>query len=468
MSTSQTVAPERTPAARGTIWTIGFVAALAGLLFGMDIGVISGALPLIKDAFAISDFMQEMIVSAMMLGAAIGAAGSGTISRRYGRRRTLLISGLVFALGAIACALSWSPGALVGARILLGIAVGMSSYIAPIYLSEIAPEYIRGRLISFYQLMIMGGILAAYLVNAVFVDLGGWRLMLGVIALPALAMVIGMAALPRSPRWLMDSGHEHEARQVLAQLRGDDARRIDAEIDLIRKSANLSEAGWSLFKRNRNFRRSTGLGMLLQFMQQFTGANVILYYAPHILELAGYASAREQLWGTVLIGLLMTLATFIAIGFVDRLGRKPLLYTGFSVMGICMVLLGTLYEYGLDSASAQYVAIGLLCLFVISYAMSAAPMVWILCSEIQPLKGRDFGVTCSTVTNWVSNMVIGATFLTLLNVAGNAGTFGLYAALNFLFIVFTLLLIPETKGISLERIEENLMAGKPLRRIGIN
>jgi len=170
------------PASKSTVVIIGAVAALAGLLFGMDIGVISGALPLIRAELAVSDVMREMIVSSMMLGAAIGASLSGVVSRRYGRKRTLTVSGVIFALGALACAASWSPEALVGARIILGVAVGMSSYIAPIYLSEVAPEYIRGRLISFYQLMIMSGIVLAYVVNALFVDNGGWRFMLGVIA----------------------------------------------------------------------------------------------------------------------------------------------------------------------------------------------------------------------------------------------------------------------------------------------
>lgn len=451
---------------RSIIYVIGTIAALAGLLFGMDIGVISGALPFIKDAFHLNDVMQELIVSGMMLGAAVGAAFAGRLSRRFGRKTTLGVSGCVFIVGALGCALAWSPEALIGARIVLGLAVGISSYIAPVYLSEIAPERIRGTLISFYQLMIMGGILLAYLINVSFSYSGGWRWMLGVIAIPALIMVIGMLILPRSPRWLADSDRDDEARDVLMRLRGGDRDRVDQEMAQIHEATEVSDVGWQLFRGNSNFRRSVGLGMLLQFMQQFTGANVILYYAPRILKLAGYASETEQLWGTVLIGLVMTLATIIAITFVDRIGRKPLLYIGFSVMGACMVLLGLLYAHGLDGELTKYFALALLGLFVISYAMSAAPMIWILCSEIQPLKGRDFGVACSTVTNWVANMIIGATFLSLLNVLGNAPTFWLYAALNFLFIAFTLLLIPETKGVSLENIERNLMQGKSLRRIG--
>ncbi|MFC0269493.1 sugar porter family MFS transporter [Kushneria aurantia] len=451
---------------RPMIYVIGAIAALAGLLFGMDIGVISGALPFIEKEFSVSDQTQEIIVSAMMFGAAFGAASGGYLSRRFGRKITLAVSGVVFIGGALLSALSWSPQALIGARVLLGLAVGISSYIAPMYLSEIAPERIRGTLISFYQLMIMGGILLAYLTNAAFSYFGGWRWMLGVIAIPAVILVVGMILLPRSPRWLASAGRNEETREVLMQLRGGNEREVDAEMTRIEESLEVEHAGWSLFRRSPDFRRSVGLGMLLQFMQQFTGANVILYYAPRILELAGYGSETEQLWGTVVIGLVMTLATLIAIKFVDRAGRKPLLYIGFTVMGLCMILLGVLYQYGLEGAFTKYFALGLLGTFVVSYAMSAAPMVWILCSEIQPLKGRDFGVSCSTVTNWVANMIIGATFLTLLNTLGNAYTFWLYAALNLSFIAITLLLVPETKGISLEKIEQRLMSGERLRNIG--
>ncbi len=449
-----------------TIYMIGGVAALAGLLFGMDIGVISGALPFIEHDFGVSDRQQEIIVSIMMLGAALGACASGSVSRRLGRKVALTVSGIVFIAGALLSALAVSPEMLIVARLVLGVAVGISSYVAPLYLSEIAPEHIRGRLISFYQLMIMGGILLAYLTNTLFSYSGNWRAMLGIIAIPGVLLIIGMLFLPRSPRWLAGCGRFDEARGVLMRLRGHDGAGVDEEMSRIRESLKVGESGWKLFKSNANFRRSTGLGITLQFMQQFTGANIILYYAPRILEMAGFDSASEQLWGTVVIGLVMTLATLIAVGLVDRVGRKPLLYTGFTIMGLCMLALGALFEYGLEGAMTQYLALGLLGTFVFSYAMSAAPMVWVLCSEIQPLKGRDFGVTCSTVTNWVANMIIGATFLTLLNVLGNAMTFWLYAALNFAFIALTVMLVPETRGVSLEKIEQSLMAGQRLRNIG--
>lgn len=276
-----------------TVYMIGGVAALAGLLFGMDIGVISGALPFIEHDFGVSDSQQEIIVSVMMLGAALGACVSGTLSRKMGRKLTLTVSGVVFVAGALFSALAVSPDMLIAARLVLGVAVGISSYVAPIYLSEIAPEHIRGRLISFYQLMIMGGILLAYLTNTLFSYTGNWRGMLGVIAIPGVLLLIGMIFLPRSPRWLASAGRFDQARSILMRLRGDDRQGVDEEMSRIRENLKVGESGWKLFKHNTNFRRSTGLGITLQFMQQFTGANVILYYAPRILEMAGFDSASE-------------------------------------------------------------------------------------------------------------------------------------------------------------------------------
>ena len=449
------------------IYIVGPIAALAGLLFGMDIGVISGALPLIAEAFHASDLVQEMIVAAMMAGAAVGAIGGGWLSHRFGRRVTLLISGVIFVVGAVGCAVAMSANTLIVMRGLLGIAVGISSYIAPIYLSEMSPERNRGALIASYQLSIMIGILLAYLIGAGLSYSGNWRLMLGSMAPLAAILVVTMFFLPTSPRWLMSKKRDDEARAVLLKLRENDLSVAEAEMAAISVSLQVEGNGFKLFRTNPNFRRSTFLGMLLQFMQQFTGANVILYYAPKILGLAGIATGANRMWGTVAIGALMVLATFIAINQVDRLGRKPLLYIGYSVMGLCMLGMAALFHVGLGSGHSAAIAIALLVAFVIAYAMSAAPVVWILCSEIQPLNGRDFGVSCSTVTNWVSNFVVGATFLSLLTALGTGPTFALYAVLNFLFIGLVWRLLPETKGVTLENIERKLMSGVRLRDIGI-
>jgi len=201
-------------------------------------------------------------------------------------------------------------------------------------------------------------------------------------------------------------------------------------------------------------------------MQQFTGMTVIMYYAPKIFEIAGFATTRQQMWGTVIAGLTNVLATFIAIGLVDRWGRKPVLKLGFAVMAVCMGILGFMFYSGLHSAVGQYLAVLILLLFITGFAMSAGPLIWVLCSEIQPLAGRDFGVTCSTMANWIANMIIGASFLTLIDTIGSPNTFWLYGLLNVVCIVLTLLFVPETKNISLEDIERNLMNGAPLRLIG--
>jgi len=208
-----------------------------------------------------------------------------------------------------------------------------------------------------------------------------------------------------------------------------------------------------------------GLGVLLQVMQQFTGMNVVMYYAPRIFRDMGYATAA-QMWFTAIVGLTNVLATFIAIGLVDRWGRKPILYTGFAVMALGMGLVGTMMHLGIATHGEQLFTVAMLLLFIVGFAMSAGPLIWTLCSEVQPLKGRDFGIGCSTFTNWVANMIVGATFLTLLNSIGNAATFWLYAALNGVFLLITFWLIPETRNVTLEQIERNLMAGKPLREIG--
>ena len=441
------------------------MAALAGLLFGLDIGVISGALPFIAKTFTIADNVQEWIVSSMMFGAAVGALLAGYLSWSLGRKYSLVLGAILFVLGSVVCAFAWNPEVLICGRILLGLAVGIASFTAPLYLSEIAPQSVRGAMISLYQLMITVGILAAFLSNTAFSSSGNWRWMLGVIAFPAILLLMGVLVLPRSPRWLMIRGREDEALAVLLQLRADRAT-AEKEIREIREQLQVKQEGFALLRANANFRRSIGLGILLQVMQQLTGINVVMYYAPRIFEMAGYGSAHDQLWGTVIIGAVNVLSTFIAIGLVDRWGRKPILYTGFVVMALGMGALGWMLHNGVHTPTEQMTAAATLLIFIVGFAMSAGPLIWILCSEIQPMKGRDFGIAVSTFTNWIANMLAGATFLTFINTFGAPKTFGGYAVMNALFILLVVWLVPETKGVSLEQIERNLLSGKKLRSLG--
>ena len=456
------------------VYFIGFTAALAGLLFGLDVGVISGANHFIQQEFKITDRVLEFVVSALLWGAVLGAAVSGFFSSHFGRRKTILFSAIIFIIGSVACAMAPVEHVLIIARFFLGIAVGMASFTAPLYLSEISPQAVRGGMISMYQLMITIGIVLAFASDtwlASYAVIGGvkgghWRMMLGVIAIPAAIMFLGVLFLPESPRWLCLKGLQKRAEDVFRGMHLDEAE-VAAEIQAIEDSLKVKQGGLELLLENSNFRRAVALGVGLQIIQQLTGINVIMYYAPRIFQIAGFDTTIEQMWGTVIVGITNVLATFIAIAFVDKLGRKPIMYAGFVTMGAAMITVGALFNIGVEhDPSLGYPAIVALLIFIIGFAMSAGPIIWVLCSEIYPLSGRDLGVTFSTCTNWIVNAIVGMTFLTLLKDLGSGNTFLLYGGLNVLFIIFFLLFVPETKGVSLEKIESNLRSGLPLRKIG--
>ena len=456
------------------VYFIGFTAALAGLLFGLDVGVISGAQKFIQNDFNIPTWTLEFIVSSLLWGAVFGTLISGMLSSRFGRRKTILISALIFIVGSLCCAFSHDENFLIGSRFILGIAVGVASFTAPLYLSEISPHSVRGAMISMYQLMITIGIVLAFLSDAwlaSYATFGGvtgghWRIMLGIIALPAAVMFLGVLFLPESPRWLFMKGRKEEAIKVFKGMHLG-PEEIDMEVGEIEESLKVRQNGFSMFVQNPNFRRAILLGVGLQTIQQLTGINVVMYYAPHIFQIAGFTSTIDQMWGTVIVGLTNVLATFIAIAFVDRLGRKPIMYAGFVVMGLALMTVGYFFKSDIDAhPELGYPAIFALLMFIVGFAMSAGPIIWILCSEIYPNSGRDLGVTFSTSANWFVNAIVGQTFLTLLDTLGNGNTFLMYGGLNVLFILFFILYVPETKGVSLEKIEHNLLSGLPLRKIG--
>ncbi|MCW2255581.1 SP family galactose:H+ symporter-like MFS transporter [Providencia alcalifaciens] len=448
-----------------TVIFVGLLAALAGLFFGLDTGVISGALPFISKQFDISSTQQEMVVSSMMFGAAAGAIISGWLSSLGGRKKSLLISSILFIVGAIGSAFSPNAEVLICSRVVLGLAIGISSFTTPAYLSEIAPKKIRGGMISMYQLMITIGILLAFISDTGFSYDHAWRWMLGITAIPAVLLFIGIIFLPESPRWLASKNRAADAKSILLRLRSSE-KEASQELEDIFNSLKIKQSGFSLFKSNSNFRRTVFLGIALQFMQQLTGINVIMYYAPKIFSLAGFESTAQQMYGTVLIGLFNVIATILAISIVDRFGRKKLLIFGFTVMAISIGLLAYLLSFDAHTLFIQYASVAFLLIFIIGFAVSAGPVMWVLCSEIQPLRGRDFGITCSTTSNWVANMIVSASFLTLLATLGDTNTFWVYAVLNAIFILVTLYFVPETKNVSLEHIEENLMKGNALKDIG--
>lgn len=456
------------------VFVLALIAALAGLLFGLDIGVISGALPFIGKELQADTLVQEKIVSSLLWGATLGAILSGWCSKRYGRKMTLLAAAVIFAIGSLLSASATTSGILMGIRFFLGLAVGIASFTAPLYLSEIAPSSVRGALISMYQLMITIGILVAFISDTYFASYasfhgivgGHWRIMLGVLTIPATIMFVGILFLPESPRWLTLKNLQEAALDVLRSVRVSE-EEAKTELHEIVESLKVKQAGISLFLQSAPFRRTILLGILLQVIQQLTGINVVMYYMPKIMEYAGFETVLEQMWGTVAVGTVNVLATFIAIAFVDKVGRKPIMYAGFVTMGLSMCMVGFLFGMGFkENQALAFAAIAFLYLFIVGFAFSAGPIIWVLCAEIQPLKGRDLGITVSTATNWIVNGVVGMTFLTMLEKLGPSPTFWIYGLVEALFILYFLLYVPETKGVSLEKIEEHLFAGKKLRNIG--
>lgn len=456
------------------VYFIGFTAALAGLLFGLDIGVISGAMKFIQKEFYVADQVIELIVSATLWGAVFGVLISGAFSNKFGRKKAMLLSAFIFAGGSIACAMSTSSEMLIIARFALGIAVGLASFTAPLYIAEISPKKIRGSMVSVYQLMITLGILIAFFSDAFFATIfsmdgqvgGHWRWMLGIIALPAALMFLGMLALPESPRWLFLKGFQERGVDVFSKMRLSE-EEIASEVEGIQINLQQKQNGFQLLFHNPHFRRAIFLGVTLQAIQQLTGINVVFYYAPRILDILGFTTTSGQMWGTVLLGATNMLSTFIAIALVDKLGRKPIMYIGSAVMGLSMLAVGVLLHMNIGQAPMLgYCAIAALLVFIVAFAVSSGPITWIFCSEIFPLAGRDLGVTFSTSANWISNAVIGGTFLTMMAKFGSGNTFLLCGSLEAFVILFFFFFLPETKGVSLETIESNLLSGMPLKEIG--
>ncbi|WP_048847029.1 sugar porter family MFS transporter [Tanticharoenia sakaeratensis] len=452
-------------ASTGRAIGLGILAALAGLMFGLDTGVVAGALPFIATDFHIPARTEEWIVSSMMAGAAFGSLVAGSISARFGRTGAMLGSALLFLAGTAACALAPSPAFLIGGRLVLGLAVGVAAFAAPLYISEITVESARGAMISFYQLMVSFGIFAAFVSDSLLASGGHWRWMLGVMAVPATLFLLGVLFLPHTPRWLMMQGRTERARSVLRMLRTDNDV-AESELQEIQARLNQdSHKGFALFRSSGNFRRSVLLGMVLQVMQQLTGINVLMYYAPRVFQAAHFGTSAA-VWATTLVGLTNMALTGVAIVFVDRWGRRPLLVLSCLIAAISMAGVGVLLLSGAQSFSTQLALVGFVLLFVAGFAIGEGPLVWTLCSEVQPTRGRDFGIGCSTVTNWAANWLVSNTFLTLMAALGSAHTFLLFALLNGLFIVVTVLFVPETRGVSLETIEARLFAGKRLRDLG--
>jgi len=440
----------------GFVLVVAAVAAVAGILFGFDTGVISGAILFINQEFSLTSVMTEVAVSAVLMGAIIGALFGGPLSDRVGRRSSILAASLIFLAGTFVVVLSPIFSIFIVGRILIGIAIGVASFVAPLYISEIAPEHIRGALVSLNQLLITIGILIAYGVNYYFAAAGNWRAMFLAGVIPGTVLLVGMFLMPRSPRGLVFINRPGDAGNVLEKIRG--TAGVSDELGEIEKSVRTEGVGtWSDLVAPA-VRLPLLLGVGLAVLQQATGINTVIYYAPTIFQFAGLEEATASIAATVGIGVVNVLVTLVAIWLVDRAGRRPLLLWSLAGMGIAMLFLGV--GFALENSGAGGAAVSLgqvtavsLIISIAAFALGLGPIFWLIISEIYPLSVRGLAMSLATVTNWAANFIIAATFLSLVNLIGESGVFLLYALVALLAWLFVFKLVPETKGLSLEQIE---------------
>ncbi len=446
------------------IYFVSAIAALAGLLFGFDTGIISGALLFIQKDFILSTEMKELIVSSVLLGAMLGSLSSGRLTDRFGRRRLMLVISGFFVIGTIIASLATEVYAILLGRLFIGFAIGMGSYTAPLYIAEVSPFELRGGLVSLNQLAITIGILCSYLINYAFTNFdGSWRWMFGIGLVPAILLSIGMIFLPESPRWLIKQNRLDKATRILQYLRN--TKDVSKEIDEIKNSLRIKQTPFrEIF--SPWIRPVLFLGAMLGFIQQVTGINTIIYYAPTIFQLAGFHDASSSILATVGIGVVNVLATVFAIFYLDKLGRRPLLLSG--LVGMCASLIGLsiVFYVGPQISMLRWVAMGCTFSFIICFAFSLGAILWLVVAEIFPLEVRATAMGVAVFSCWFWNFVVSSTFLTLLNTLGPSQTFLLYALMCVFSFVFCYYKTPETSGVTLEQIEENIRKRLPLRIIG--
>ena len=451
---------------------IALAAAFGGFLFGYDTAVISGTIGFVKDKFALDTVMEGWFVSSALVGCIVGVAFAGELSDRFGRKKSLIASGLLFSISAIGCAVCGSHTELIIYRLVGGLGVGIASMLSPLYISEVSPANVRGRMVALYQFAITLGILCAYFANALL--LGGgessvsfaegsllhtvfvsevWRSMFGSEVIPALLFFAAMFVVPESPRWYASKNRNEEAGAVLAKING--TVIANKELKSIKKAIEKEgESSWSMLLQP-GIRIAVFVGVALALLSQFTGINAIIYYGPRIMEEAGL-QLSDALGGQVVIGAVNVLATVYAIMKIDQFGRKNLMKGGIIGMFISLIAVGTLFILEMTQG---YLLIVFILTFIMSFAVGYGPVLWVLLSEIYPTKVRGRAMSVATLSVWVGTAVIGQVVPWMLETLTPAGTFFIFAVCC-LPVPFILKSVPETKGLSLEDIESAWVKAK--------
>lgn len=433
------------------------VAALGGLLFGYDTGIIGSALLYITREFKLSTLEAQLVTSAIIAGALLGCMGAGPLSDRIGRRLTVMLAGIVFAAGSVGAALAGNVEILILARFVLGLAVGGASQIVPVYIAELAPPARRGGLVVLFQLAVVGGITISYIVGYGLSGGESWRLMLALGAIPAVILLLGMIPLPESPRWLALQGRDDEARRVLTRLRTDEAQAAK-ELEEIGQAKSLPKGGWK--ELGAPWLRPALIAAVgIALFCQITGVNAVLYYAPTIFAAAGFGD-QTALLTSIGIGVFMTASTMFGLYAVDKWGRRPLLVWMLPGAVVSLIVLGAMFAGGEPQGWRQVVAILSIIGYVIFNVGSLSVAIWLVGSEVFPLAVRGKGAALVALTHWSADLLVSLTTLSLTQGLGTGWTFWLFALINLLAWLFVLRFVPETRGQSLERIEQALRNGR--------
>jgi len=441
------------------------VAALGGLLFGYDTAVISGAIGFLQTHFAMSEAMQGWAAACTLLGCAAGAALAGTLSDRFGRRKTLIVSALLFLVSAIGTALPHTLTQFIVFRIIGGLGVGAASMTSPMYIAEVSPARIRGRMVSVNQFAIVSGIVLVYFVNYFIADpvdqtwnvAEGWRWMFGSEALPAALLLVLLFFVPESPRYLTERGRGEEARRVLARVHG--AAQADREMAAIRAVLSM-ETGSLRQLLKPGLRLVLVVGIVLAVLQQVTGINVFLYFGTEIFKDIASEAVDAALLKQAVVGSVNMLFTIVAIWTVDKLGRKPLMIVGAAGMGISLTAMGLAAYWDQTSTWLLVFILG----YIACFALSVGPVTWVILSEIFPTKIRGRAMAIATVCLWLANYVVSQTFPMmdkdpwLIRTFNHGFPFWVYAVFCAVLVGFMALAVPETKGRTLEEIEKQWLA----------
>lgn len=450
------------------VYLIASIAALSGLLFGFDEGVIAGILPTLTEHFHLDDAALGFLASALPLGAMFASIVLGSyiatkLTTKIGRKTAILSAATLFTVSAIGAALSIDLTTLIIARVITGLAIGIAGVMTPLYIAEMAPSHLRGRLVSCYQLAITIGIMLGYVVNYLFVFGVNWRWMFAAGAIPALIMLFGMLCLPESHRWLVLSNQTEKAKAVLNRINY--KGNINDEITHIEDAiAHEGPAGkWTdLF--SPTVRPALIVAMGLFILQQISGINVVIYFAPSIFAAVGMDSASTQILATVGVGLVNMLTTVVAMWLVEKMGRRKLLYLGFAGAAATLIVISMSAQ--LQSAHLGAITFFAVLAYIAFFAIALGPIPHLMMAEIFPIHVRNTGMGVASICNWGFNFLVILTYPMFLSGFGMATTFWIYAIACILGLLFTRFYVPETRGVSLEDITEHLLSKKPLSELG--